>query len=162
MSDTKVQFISYSKDHIRIVEEGIEAIKEVLLGSGLEAKLSILFCLDRYYDSYYGYKLECIDELTNVLQDLLFTESNPDVIEEIFSLLSYNKGNLDILAHKIEAIDKRFLAQAIETLGMDYNDEYEHIFIEFSESPDKEVKYAAKEGLMNLEEIRVLKSNRNY
>ncbi|GMQ57217.1 hypothetical protein AN1V17_16120 [Vallitalea sediminicola] len=154
MSDNKGRFISYSKDHINIVERGIKSIKEVLLSDALEEKLSVLFCLDRYYDSYYGNKLDFIDELTDVLQNQLFIEDNADVIDDIFSLLNYGRGNLDILANRIEEIDKNFLAEAIYTLGLDYNYDYEHIFIRFSKSDDKRVESESREALQNLEERR--------
>jgi len=154
MNDNKGSFISYSKDHISIVERGIKSIEEVLISGALEEKRSILFCLDRYYDSYYGYKLDFIDELTDVLQNQLFIEDNADVIEDIFSLLSYGRSNLDILAHRIEEIDKIFLAEAIYTLGLDYNYNYEEIFIRYSKSHDKRVECEAREALQNLEEKR--------
>ena len=52
-----MKYIAYTKDEMNIVESGVEEIQKVLMGTDLAAKRSLLFCLERYLDPYYGYEL---------------------------------------------------------------------------------------------------------
>lgn len=51
----KVRKVSYGSEQIKIVEGGIDAIGMALYNGSEEEKASILFCLDRFLDPYYGY-----------------------------------------------------------------------------------------------------------
>ncbi|MVX67086.1 hypothetical protein GKZ28_25885 [Clostridium chromiireducens] len=54
MSENKVDFVTYTNDHSSIVKSGINAISKVLKGTDIAEKRSLLFCLDKYLDPYYG------------------------------------------------------------------------------------------------------------
>ena len=62
-----MRYVSYSKEEMNIVEGGISGIQRVLMGSDSDQKRSLLFCLDRYMDPYYGYQLPFREEIIKLL-----------------------------------------------------------------------------------------------
>lgn len=57
----------YGEAEIQIAEGGAAAIAEVLKNGGFKARSSLLFCLDRYFDPYYG---KAIPEREKVVEAL--------------------------------------------------------------------------------------------
>lgn len=99
MSENEMSFITYTKKHQDIVKSGIDAISKILNGTNVEEKRSLLFCLDKYLDPYYGYNLPYFDGIILLLQKQLFLEKDKDVKDDILQLLTeYSKDLLDYLA----------------------------------------------------------------
>ena len=72
MEENGSSYISYSQKHNKIVESGSVAIKKYLSESDYGEKRSLLLCLDRYLDPYFGYNLPFFDEIILLLQEQLF------------------------------------------------------------------------------------------
>lgn len=112
MSD-KVRSVSYDKRHMDLVESGIEPLSYALYNESEEEKASILFCLDRYLDPYFGYNLPYEPEIIILLQYILFEENSVDIKEDILELLQfYAKQPLDILEQGLDKLSGNLLAQA--------------------------------------------------
>lgn len=150
----KVTYISYSKEHMQIVSEGIDSINKVLNGKEMASIKSLLFCLDRYMDPYYGYKLSFYDELVCLLQRQLFMDFPIDVKEDILDLLIYNNDNLDYLAERIDIIECRLLAQSIATISCTYNKKYISIYEKYKNHEDKYVREEAMEAIAELIKLK--------
>ena len=52
-----MSYITYTDAEMEIVKSGIEAIRNVLMGTDMGKKESLLFCLDRFLDPWFGYQL---------------------------------------------------------------------------------------------------------
>ena len=78
----------YSKEEENIVKSGSSAIREVLLGTETNKKLSLLFCLDKFLDTWYGYDLPYRDEIIELLQMVIITSEEKEVTEDALNLLS--------------------------------------------------------------------------
>jgi hypothetical protein len=150
----KITYITYSKEQCNIVEKGIDLIKEVFEKGNTDEKRSLLFCLDKYLDPYYGYKLSYRKDLFLLLQKQLFKDNHIEVKEDILQLLFYSNSYSDYLGDRIDAIDAELLPYAIETLGNDYNMKYEHIFKKYLSHENIAVRIAAKEAILQLSEIK--------
>lgn len=148
-----INFVSYNIKHIKIVEAGIEEISKVLKGNDNGEKRSLLLCLDRYLDPYYGYNLPFYNGLINLLQVVLFETDNQNVKEDILELLeNYGGETLDYLAERIETLesDSKLLVQALHVLGSTYNKKYISLFLSYEHHDDSYVKDAVKNILTHL------------
>ncbi len=152
--DNKVTYITYSKEQCEIVEQGVESIKEILEKGNTDDKRSLLFCLDKYLDPYYGYKLSYRKDMFLLLQKQLFTDNHIEVKEDILQLLFYSDGNLDYLADRVDTVESQLLPYAIETLGDAYNMEYLYIFKKYENHENTAVRTAAKEAIIQLSEVK--------
>lgn len=150
----KVSYIAYSKEQSDIVEQGIDLIKEVLEKSNTDDKRSLLLCLDKYLDPYYGYKLSYRKDLFMLLQKQLFEDNPIEVKEDILDLLFYSDSNLDYLADRVVTIDAELLPYAIERLGNTYNMGYLCIFKKYEDHENTAVRMAAKEAIIQLSEVK--------
>ncbi|MEV5026674.1 hypothetical protein [Paenibacillus sp. LPE1-1-1.1] len=149
--------ISYTKKHQDIVKKGVDAIGEILKSANVNEKRSILFCLDKYLDPYFGYNLPFFDEIIVLLEKHLFENHDKEVKEDVLQLLTdYSKDSLDYLAEKIELIEFELLADAIYALGSTFNLKYVPIFIRYENHENLNVRNVAKESLLELS-----KSNRD-
>lgn len=108
----KVRCVSYGSKQIKIVESGIDAIGMALYNGREEEKASILFCLDRFLDPYYGYHLPYESDIFVLLQNLLFEDNNTDIKEDILDLLLYSKQPLDILESGLDKLSDELLPHA--------------------------------------------------
>ncbi len=61
--------IRYGEEEKKIAESGAAAIAEVLKNDGFEARGSLLFCLDRYFDPYYGQTIPEREKVIDVLRE---------------------------------------------------------------------------------------------
>ena len=79
----------YGETEIKIVESGVEAIKAVLEGEDIAAKQRLLFYLDWFMDPYYKQDTSAIiGPLIDLLQTIIITPNDDDVIGEAIHLLS--------------------------------------------------------------------------
>jgi hypothetical protein len=71
-----------------LVKQGMEAIRPVLCGKNSSAKRRLLFYLDQYLDPFYQNDLTGLYEpLTKLLQEVMISENEADVIEEARHIL---------------------------------------------------------------------------
>ena len=78
----------YGTEEKEIVKEGLEAIRTVLYGKNSSAKRRLLFYLDQYLDPFYQNDLTGLYEpLTKLLQEVMISENEADVIEEARHIL---------------------------------------------------------------------------
>ena len=100
-----MRFVSYSDDEMNIVEGGILEIQKILMGNDSDKKRRLLFCLDRYMDPYYGYHLPFQEELIRLLEAVVVSPNENDVIEDALQLLGdYTIGPYEIIEKSIEKI----------------------------------------------------------
>lgn len=141
-----VTYVTYSSEETMIVEKGISAIREVLMGNDTEKKRSLLFCLDRYMDPYFGHDISAMwEELVNLLQTIVVSEKEEKVIEDALDLLrDYVEEPLPILEKNLDHITfpatkrhaeyvvNQHRIQEIETL---VNEECKRMYLEASRLP---------------------------
>ena len=78
----------YGTAEKEFVQQGIEAIRSVLCGKDSNAKRRLLFYLDQYLDPYYHNDLtELYEPLKELLQEVMISDNEADVIEEARHLL---------------------------------------------------------------------------
>ena len=78
----------YGTEEKELVKRGIEAIRTVLYGKNSSAKRRLLFYLDQYLDPFYQNDLtELYDPLKELFQEVMISENEADVIEEVRHLL---------------------------------------------------------------------------
>ncbi|WP_240422005.1 hypothetical protein [Paenibacillus periandrae] len=139
---------------MEIVNRGVDAIGEILKSADIDEKRSILFCLDKYLDPYYGYNLPYFDEIIVLLEKHLFENHDKEVKEDILQLLTdYSKDTLDYLVERIESIEFELLADAIYALGLTFNLKYVPIFIRYENDEHLNVRNVAKEVLLELSNL---------
>lgn len=107
-----VRVVRYGSEQINIVESGIDAIAMVLYNKSEEEKASLLLCLDKYLDPYFGYNLPYESEIFVLLQNLLFENFSVDIKTDILDLLIYSKQPLDILEKGLDKLSGEVLARA--------------------------------------------------
>lgn len=90
---------NYGAKERETVKEGIESIRAVLCGEDGNAKRRLLFYLDWYIDPYYKNDLSVLYELLKeLLQEVVISENEEDVIEEAIHLLeAYTDPPFEIL-----------------------------------------------------------------
>ena len=152
LGENNGNFVSYSKKHMDIVNNGIAAIHNFLHEADCIEKRSLLFCLDRFLDPYYGYNLPNFDDIILILERQLFIDENDkDIMEDILQLLTdYAKDKLDYLAKNIENINPAFLADAIYAIGATYNIKYVPVIHKFENHENEVVREVAKNALIEL------------
>jgi hypothetical protein len=78
----------YGTEEKELVKEGLEAIRTVLYGKNSSAKRRLLFYLDQYLDPFYQNDLTGLYEpLAKLLQEVMISENEADVIEEARHIL---------------------------------------------------------------------------
>ena len=103
-------FISYNKGHMEIVNKGIDAISEVLYGTDMAEKESLLYCLDRYLDPWFGLKLPFEKELFELFQYVLISPNAMSVKEEaLFLLENYSWPPFPILENNLDKIEPELM-----------------------------------------------------
>ena len=101
----KVRVVRYEKRHEQLVESGINNISMALYNESEEEKASILLCLDKYLDPYYGYNLPYKADIIVLLQKILFEDNSTEIKEDILELLQFNGGQpLTILEQNIDKL----------------------------------------------------------
>lgn len=101
MDSSEVSVSQYDKSHCEIIESGVQSIKSYYDSNGLSEKRSILLCLDRYLDPYYGNKLPFNDEIFEWLIGVFDETSNTELKKDIFDLVE-NYSKLKIKGFEID------------------------------------------------------------
>lgn len=104
--------VSYGNKQIRIIEDGIDSIGMALYHGSEEEKASILLCLDKFLDPYYGHHLPYESDIFILLQNLLFEDNSTDIKEDILDLLLYSKQPLDVLECGLGKLSDELLSHA--------------------------------------------------
>jgi len=114
-----MSFVSYTSKHSAIVKSGIEAISKVFSGKNMSEKESLLLCLDKFLDPYYGYSLPNKDEIVVLLQNLIVNENSRDVKEDALNLLtSYCWPPFPILEDGLGKIEPELLPDVRYAINM--------------------------------------------
>lgn len=123
MDDDHVSFVTYSEEEIEIVRKGIDAIREVLMGSDTAKKRSLLFALDWFMDGYYKhdhYIADFRDELIDLLQTVIITSDDNDIIDDALNLLSsYAWPPFEILETNMDQISEQMKPYVFDVINMD-------------------------------------------
>lgn len=111
--------VTYSEHEENIVEKGIVAIQEVLMGTDDEAKASLLFCLDKYLDPYYGYHLSYENEIYDLLETVVVSPNTMDIREDALNLLTdYGGGPFPIIEKNFDNLPEVIKADAKYAVNM--------------------------------------------
>ena len=114
-----MRFLSYSDVEMNIVEGGISEMQKVLMGSDSDKKRRLLFCLDRYMDPYYGYHLPFQEELVRLLETVVVSSNEKDVIEDALQLLGdYAYGPYKIIEQNIEKIPEELRPEVFDVINL--------------------------------------------
>lgn len=155
MNEQEASYVTYTQKHHDIIINGVIAINDFLISKGVSEKRSLLFCLDRYLDPYFGYELPYFDDIILLLEKHLFFNHGKEIKLDIIQLLNdYSRSKLDYLADHIEEIDFEFLADALYVLGTTYNNQYIAVFIKFENHYNQNVSDIAKNALLELSKIQ--------
>ena len=119
----------YGETEIKIVESGVEAIKAVLEGEDIAAKQRLLFYLDWFMDPYYKQDTSAIiGPLIDLLQTIIITPNDDDVIGEAIHLLSaYTTGPYEILKAEYKNVPEMFKPDVLYLFSEEHNNFVEGI-----------------------------------
>ncbi len=82
------RYVTYTENDRETVRKGISEITKILLGTDTDRKLSMLLCLDWFMDPYYKQDISDIhDDLVNLLQTVIISTNEDDVIDDAIDLL---------------------------------------------------------------------------
>ena len=97
--------VYYDDSHKKIVESGISAIREVLFDNNTSEIKSLLLCLDFYLDPYYKNTLSYETEIYDLLQELVLSSQDDDIIRACLQLIGdYSCIPLSILEQGFDKI----------------------------------------------------------
>ena len=120
MDVNKVHMVTYNENHIAIVKDGISSIKSVLKGNNFQEKESLLFCLDKYLDPWYGYNLPYANEIFELLEYVVIEPNNKDIKEEALHLLQvYSWPPFKILENNLDKIEQELISDVKYIINMD-------------------------------------------
>lgn len=113
--------VEYTENDREIVRKGITEIARVLMGTDTERKLSMLLCLDWLMDPYYGQDISTFhDELVDLLQTVIISPNDDNVIEDAISLLmDYEWPPFSIIEQNKDLIPNKFQDDIAYLLNMD-------------------------------------------
>ena len=115
-----VKVTHYGEHEVNIVEQGVDAIAEVLNGTDDAAKESLLFCLDRYLDPYFGYNLPYADKICELLQYVVINPNSRDNKDEALRLLSlYLYPPFAIIEANLDKIEEDLVPDVQEIMNPD-------------------------------------------
>ena len=119
--------VEYTENDREIVRKGITEIARVLMGTDTERKLSMLLCLDWFMDPYYGQDISTFhDELVDLLQTVIISPNDDNVIEDAISLLmDYEWPPFLIIEQNKDLIPNKFQDDIAYLLNMDSDIEVE-------------------------------------
>lgn len=135
-----MNYISYSDKEMDIVKNGIQDIGAVLFGTDSEAKRRLLFCLDRYLDPYYGYKLPYEREIVTMLEKVIVSPNVLEVKEDALDLLiCYEWPPFPILEENFSCIEKELQGNVRYALNMGKESEILSLMLKECESVYREL-----------------------
>ncbi|WP_052714170.1 hypothetical protein [Paenibacillus dauci] len=163
MDSTSIQYTSYTKQHMDIIQSGVDSIKDFLEKENHREKQNLLFCMDRFLDPWFGYQLPYTDQIIILLQQHLFVEESSEIQMDILDLLcQYGQQKLDILAQHVgnfeldlqnDPTDQskvEVLANALCALGLTYNRKYIPIVTVYEAYDNPVIRKVATEALQEL------------
>ncbi len=99
---------------------GFSAIEAVLNGTDISEKESLLLCLDKYFDPWFGLELPDKEKVEELLQRVVLYENTLDVKEYALHLLtSYSWPPFEILQNNLDKIEPEILANVLYAINMD-------------------------------------------
>lgn len=115
------RYVQYTENDREIVRKGITEISKVLMGTDANRKLSMLLCLDWFMDPYYGQDISSLhDELVDLLQTVITSPNEDDVIEDAINLLmDYEWPPFPIIEKNKDLIPQKFQGDISYLLNMD-------------------------------------------
>ena len=93
--DVDVDVVQYDSIHCEIVESAVDSIVAYYDKGSKSEKRSILFCLDRYLDPYYQYKLPHEEKIFSWLEGEFYKVEDMKVKKEIYELV-YNYSDIEL------------------------------------------------------------------
>ena len=112
--------VFYSNKHTEIVIRGIEAISDVFNGKDISEKESLLLCLDKFLDPYFGYNILHKDEIKVLLQNTIVSANPIGVKEDALQLLTdYYWPPFIILEENLNKIEPQLLPDIKYAINMD-------------------------------------------
>ena len=121
--DNHVSYITYGANEREIVKNGIDAIREVLMGSDIGKKRSLLLALDWFMDPYYHqdhYIADFRGELIDLLQTVIITSDDDEVSDDALNLLSsYEWPPFEILEKNMDQISEQMKSDVMYVINMD-------------------------------------------
>ena len=97
--------ITYDESHKKIIESGINDIRKVLFGDDIYKIRQLLFCLDLYLDPFYKNVLPYEKEIYNLLQQLVISSQNDEIIDDCLQLIGdYSCYPLTVMEKGFEGI----------------------------------------------------------
>lgn len=118
-----VTYITYTSQHRQIATSGTDEIDSFLKSQNNAEKRSLLFCLDKLLDPYYGYHLPNHDEIILILEKHLCERHTREVKEDILQLLTeYARKPLSYLAEHIEKIEAELREDALYAIQLNLNE----------------------------------------
>jgi hypothetical protein len=101
----KTTVITYDNSHRELVKSGADKIKEVFESGDKKIIREVLFCLDYYLDPYYNCRLPHENEVYELLQKLLITSDDDDIIDDCIQLIGdYCNNDINILMDGFDKI----------------------------------------------------------
>ncbi len=111
--------VFYSEEHNKIVESGIDAIERVFLGENLPEKESLLLCLDKYLDPWFGYKLAYEQEIIRLLEKVVVLENPLYIKQDALDLIcAYAHPPFPLLEENLAHIDPILLPEVRYAISM--------------------------------------------
>ena len=113
--------VEYTEKDREIVRKGIAEIAKILMGTDADRKLSMLLCLDWFMDPYYGQDISTFhDDLVDLLQTVIISPNDDDVIEDAIGLLiDYEWPPFPIIEQNKALIPQKFQGDIAYLLNMD-------------------------------------------
>ena len=118
------RMVTYDEKHRAVIESGIENIRKSLFEEDIYYVRQILFCLDWYLDPFYKNNLPYKNEIYGLLQELVVSSNNDDIIEDCLQLigdycndLSYLEENFDKIKDSMKQEVRRVLEDKRITLS---------------------------------------------
>ena len=117
--------VEYTENDREIVRKGIAEIAKILIGTNTDRKLSMLLCLDWFMDPYYGQDISAFhDELVDLLQTVIISPNDDDVIEDAIGLLiDYEWPPFPIIEQNKALIPQKFQGDIAYLLNRDSTSE---------------------------------------
>lgn len=120
MDNNESRTVYYDKRHVDIVTSGFDAISEILSGSDLIEKESLLLCLDKYLDPWYGYNLPYAEAIFEALQYVVISPNSIYIKEDALHLLTaYSWPPFLILENNLDKVESTLLPDVNYAINMD-------------------------------------------
>ena len=90
----EVKAVTYGDEQIKLIENGIDGVDDVIFGDDKTAVRSMLFALERYLDPYYNCPLPYRERMYDSLHRLLTTTDDDDIIDDVLDLMMYEDNDI--------------------------------------------------------------------